>query len=402
MSFLRIKLTYSYKHEQKQQGVILMIMLILLIVGSSTFLVSAMNNVSVQNERDQKTAATLAQAKEALISYAINSENAGGATARPGNFPCPDTDAPGTSGYGDAQPSCSSGGGTTIGRLPWKTLGIPELVDANGESLWYAISDNFRKSVSIINSDTLGTLQVYDRDGTTLLTPPGSEAVAIIFAPGTAVANQQRNNDSNKKNASNYLDTALGQNNATSAGPFISTIRSDSFNDQLIIIRTRDFIPAIEKRIGKELKTIFEKYYVYNGVYPYPAPFNTCQDNTTCNSSSMICRGRFPYTASPANWGGSYSLPKTAGGSDWFVINKWYRVIYYSISSVMGCSSTLNVSGQNPTALFFMPGTPLGNITRTYPNNNLSWYLEDAANTDFNNTYVTPSANSNDQIYELP
>jgi hypothetical protein len=398
----------QYRHTQvRQRGAALLVMLVVMVMGTLTLLASSLGKAGLQIERDRVTADALAQAREALIGYALSSENAGGAAARPGNFPCPDRNAPGDMGYGDAEASCSAAGGTSIGRLPWKTLGLPELLDGEGEPLWYALSDNFRKSVSIINSDTRGTLQVYDRDGSTLLTPAGNEAVAMVFSAGSVVGNQQRNTAADKINTSNYLDTANGRNNATANGPFIAADKSGSFNDRLIIIRARDFIPAIEKRVARELKVILENYRAANGVYPYPAPFGTCSGTTNCNSSAAICRGRLPYIALPADWGGNYALPITAGASPWFIANRWYRVIYYSAganrlaTAPPGCSATLNVSGSTAAALFFMPGTPLASVTRTYPNNSLSWYLEDTENQNLDNNYVTPAPNSNDQLHLL-
>jgi hypothetical protein len=100
-------------------------------------------------------------------------------------------------------------------------------------------------------------------------------------------------------------------------------------------------------------------------------------------------------------------MPST-GVSPWFVDNLWYRVIYYSAGTNRlatvppGCSANLTVSGNLTPALFFMPGTPLGGVTRTYPNNNPSWYLEDAENQNMDDIYVTPTTNSNDQLYALP
>lgn len=393
-----------------QNGAALLVMLVIIILGSVALLLRSLNSSALQNTRDKITADALAQAKEALISYAISSENVNGGagTARPGNFPCPDTDAPGTSGYGDEQSSCSILGGTTIGRLPWKTLGLPELTDKSGEPLWYALSSNFRKSATTINSDTKATLQIYDRDGSTLLTSQGNEAVAIIFSPGAIVGTQQRNSTADKITASNYLDAANGIDNATVNGPFIMADKSDSFNDRLMIIRTRDFMPVIEKRIAKELKVIFENYLADNGVYPYPAPFSSCKSISTCGSNTNICRGRIPYNAQPVDWWGSYSLPSAPGGSSWFTNNLWYRVIYYSAgtsrlaSNPPGCNATLNVSGNSAAAMFFMPGTPLGSVARTYANNNLSWYLDDAENQNTDDNYVTPTSTSNDQLYILP
>lgn len=405
---------YNYPGTQKQRGAVLLIMLVILVVGATGMLVSSLNSATLLSERNNITAKALAQAKEALIAYAISSESTGTATARPGNFPCPDTDVPGTSNYGSEQASCSAGGGTTIGRLPWKTLGISEPRDADNEPLWYILSDNFRKIAAIINSDTQGTLQVYDKDGTTLLTPAGDEAVAIIIAPGRALGSQQRSSDSDKITASNYLDAALSKINASAIGPFIAASTTESFNDHLLILRVRDFMPAIEKRVARELKIILQAYRAANGYYPYPAPFSSCQDNGSCVSDTSICRGRFPYSANPTmpslpDWGGVYALPK-AGTSDWFVNNRWYRVIYYAVNSnqlqsppmSMGCGSQLNVSGTNNSVIFFMPGAPLGGITRSYPNNNLGWYLDDAVNTDMNNTYAMPSTTSNDLLYAIP
>lgn len=401
----KINVLQNYCHRQR--GAVLMLMLVILIMGAAAMLLSSLNSTTPRLARDKVTADALVQAKEALISYAISSENTGATTARPGNFPCPDRDAPGAIGYGDSESSCSSGGGTSVGRLPWKSLGIKELLDANGEPLWYVLSDNFRKSAGIINSDTLGTLQVYDRDGVTLLTPQGSEAVAIVFAPGNVISAQQRSTDIEKTTVSNYLDTAYGHNNASSTGSYIAADKSDLFNDRLIIIRTRDFIPAIEKRIGKELKAILENYKTANGVYPYPATYNSCKDNMTCTSNPMICRGRFPHTALPVIWSGNYIMPIT-NGSAWFKDNQWYRVIYYSVGTSSlatppaGCNPNLDISGSNKAGLFFMPGTPTGSVTRTYPNSILSWYLDDVENQNLDDIYVTPTTNSNDQLYVLP
>ena len=390
-----------------QHGAALLLMLAIMVLGMAVLWISALSASALKTAKQEITNSALAQAKEALIAYAVSSENVnGGATpARPGNFPCPDTDAPGTAGYGDANELCASG---AIGRLPWKTLGLPELLDEAGEPLWYAQSGNFRKTVTVINSDSKGTLQVYDRDGSTLLTPAGSEAVAVVFSAGVIVGNQQRNSTADKTSASNYLDSANGRNNATINGPFIAAANSDSFNDRLLVIRTRDFMPVIEKRIAQELKIILENYRADNGVYPYPAPFSTCKSLSTCTSNANLCRGRLPFTALPVDWGGSYALPSAAGGSSWFSTNLWYRVIYYSAgsnrlaSSPPGCNAALNISGNSTAALFFMPGTPLGSVVRTYANNNLSWYLDDAENQNMDDNYVTPTSNANDQLYALP
>ena len=380
-----------------------MVMLIIMVLGAATVLLSSLSSAALQINRDKINANALAQAKEALIGYAVTSENGSGTNARPGNFPCPDTDAPNTAGYGDenAVPTCVSG---AIGRLPWETLGMPELLDGEGEPLWYAISGNFRKSATRINSDSRGTLLVYDRDGGTLLTPSGSEAVAIVFAPGGIIGDQKRNTAADKTAASNYLDTANGRNNATAGGAFIAASKTSAFNDRLIIVRARDFIPAIEKRVSKEVKAMLANYFADNGFYPYPAKFDGSCTGASCNTFSDInvCRGRLPKTALPFDWQYNYSFPA------WFFTNRWYHDIYYSAganrlaTAPPGCGATLNVSGNSTAALFFMPGTPLGSMVRTYPSNNLSLYLEDAENRNMDDSYSTPAPNSNDRLHALP
>lgn len=379
-------------------------MLVILIAGATAMLLHTLNSTTLRLERDKVTADALAQAKEALISYAVSSDNSGSASARPGNFPCPDKHAPNTVNYGTESSPCSAG---DLGRVPWKTLCIAQPVDGSGESLWYALSGNFRKSASIINSDTKGTLIVYDGSGN-LLTPPGSEAVAIIFAPGNAIGTQVRNSASDQTSASNYLDIGpTSINNATVNGPFIAASSSDTFNDRLLIIRTKDFMPIVEKRVAKEIKNILTNYYSTHGAYPYPANLSVCKDSLTCTSDTTICRGRLPFVAQPVDWSGSNSLPAT-GISPWFSTNNWYLVFYYSVgtsrlaSAPSGCNPTLNVSGNSAPGLFFMPGSPLGSINRTYPNSNVSWYLEDAENQNLDDNYVTPTSISNDQLYVLP
>jgi hypothetical protein len=75
-----------------------------------------------------------------------------------------------------------------VGRLPWKTLGLPDLRDAAGERLWYAISDSLRDQ-GVVNSNSAGQLAVYDGVSGAAL---ASSVVAVIIAPGTELAGQNR------------------------------------------------------------------------------------------------------------------------------------------------------------------------------------------------------------------
>jgi len=418
--------------KQRQRGAVFIVMLVFMIMGVAAFLVSSLNSSALQIKRDAVTANALAQAKEALISRAVADPNS------PGSLPCPDIDSTGLNVANDGVADMLTGSHqcpSYIGRLPWKTLGLPDLRDGSGERLWYALSPNFRDYYpsNPINSNSVGTLLIYDNTGTNLLTPPGSEAVAIIFSPGDIVASQQRD-AANQNLVQNYLDIGPNSiNNATQGGPFISANKTTSFNDRLMIIKVSDIIPIVEMRVAKDLTTAFANYVGHYGEYPHPANFATCTSiSATCSSDTSQCIGKIP-DADLALFMPAYFTP-----------NKWFNVIYYTAGtnslsggtgsaghgssgsgragrwvggggngsggsatgSGTGCyAPTLSIAGASVNALFLMPGTPLSGITRTDMSsspNNLPSYLENAENQNLDDLYVLPSTGSNDSIHILP
>lgn len=263
-----------------QQGAALMVMMIILILGTAGFLVSSLGGISQTIQRDQKSTEALNQAKEALIAYAATQGDLAG-TPRPGDLPCPDSNNDGAS-----EGSCVAG---AIGRLPYKTLGIPQLFDSTGETLWYSISGNFRNrgiTGNDLNSDTNGTLDVYANDGTTLLTSSTDKAVAIIFAPGTILNAQQRGTVSQQNMASNYLETGLNsRNNAATNGPFIAGDSTATFNDKILYIKSSQFRPAIEKRVAGEIRNILKIFYSSWNAFPFAVNFTNPTTATYTGSS---------------------------------------------------------------------------------------------------------------------
>lgn len=305
------------KHPKstQQQGVALMVMMIILILGTAGFLVSSLGGISQTIKRDQKTTEALNQAKEALIAYAGTQGDTAG-TPRPGDLPCPDSD-----NNGFSEGTCVAG---AIGRLPYKTLGIAQLFDSQGESLWYSISGNFRNrgiTGTNLNSDTNGTLDIYANDGTTLLTSNSNKAVAVIFAPGVILNAQQRGNATQQNTASNYLETGLnGRNNATTNGPFIAGEKTDTFNDKLLHINASQLRPAIEKRVAGELRRLLEAYYASWNAFPFAAPFSN-PTTATYSGSSGTHSGLIPLdsifgpnTNEPA-WNSTPSISFSNGGT---------------------------------------------------------------------------------------
>lgn len=310
-----------------QRGQALLVLLLLLVLGAGTAFYVFVSPASSAVERDKVTAAALAQAKAALIGYAVGVNFTGGGE-RPGDLPCPDLNDSGAFG----SPNCNTQA-SRIGRLPWRSLGLPDLRDGDGERLWYAVSNNFKKDTrtscigpgdtGCLNSDTRGTITVRNNAG--LLIHDGSNpdpyipsgVIAVIFAPGavlqrlgattpqdrscsggscvatTGVCNAPPTNVA-KCNPVNYLDvvappvmtvagaTASTEDNAgfldgSNADGFINGIIKDAsgnviVNDRLITITYEDLMPLLERRVAKEAYNCAAAYgTASNGRYPWAA-----------------------------------------------------------------------------------------------------------------------------------
>jgi hypothetical protein len=346
--------------------------------------------------RGENTTLALAKAKEALLAYAITRDDPG----RPGEFPCPTTVAPTSATYGTSAAGCAT---VRIGRLPWKTLGIPEIFDSDGEPLWYAVSTNFRPAVAKINSDTLGSLTIYDVGGTSILK---SQIVAIVFSAGAPVSNQARTTAvsfcattatsiAGNICAANYLESSSGRNNATSAGPYIADRVSATFNDQIAYITTADFMPKIEDRIAVILTRTLNDYYVTNSYYPYAAKYADYTFPNGLNCVNSTYSGRLPLyiAASPhsglpctglADWqpvGNPNGLPA------WFTGNEWNSAVHYVIGKAFEKGGTkscvvagdcLTVGSDNAVqAAFILPG--IATPTQSRPSSISTNYLESTA-----------------------
>ncbi len=143
--------TCPYLHRH-QKGVALLVLLALLGITATVLIMRISASAADTTDQDRRTAEALGLAREALIARAANDATS------PGSLPCPDlvTNIVGNvpnDGVADlfAGPNCPS----YIGRLPWKTLGLPDLRDGYGERLWYVLSPNFRDNLAFvpINSD---------------------------------------------------------------------------------------------------------------------------------------------------------------------------------------------------------------------------------------------------------
>jgi len=266
--------------------------------------------------RDAVSDRALAQAREALIAYAADRNIT--AWVGPGYLPCPDLDNDGW-----AESTCGSQNGDSgqeerLGRLPWKTLGLPDLRDGHGERLWYAVSSKHKGLLNCAQSracldmspdSALGTITVRDPSGTVvhdgtstdLYAAERTGAVAVIIAPGPPLrrlgaASEQRREGLDARNPASYLDKAPdgagGEDNADFVdrndpagrsrnhngfirGPVFDGEGRLVVNDRVAAIGYRDLMPRVMRRVALEVAQCLRFYASRpenGGRYPRPTP----------------------------------------------------------------------------------------------------------------------------------
>lgn len=409
-----------------QQGAAFIVMLVILVLGASSILVSSLGSASIQIERDAKTAEALSQAREALIGFAT-SVNLTSGSARLGDLPCPDNHSPGTALEGTPSAPCS---GNAIGRLPWKTLGLPDLRDGSGERLWYAVSVKFKNSprttctssgqAGCLNSDTEGTLTVLNSDGTVIHAGNTSTgAVAVIIAPGAPLQRQgssslQDRSIAGTNTASNYLDIATIGSVTEDNANFVDSSATNGFvhgrvldsngeiivNDQLLVITEYHIIPQLEKRVVAEVKNCLVDYALNNtsglGRYPWAAPITDL--GTTYNDSTNTFFGRIPDDLSNTNtsssdnmdnqWGSACNTHTGSTSDSWWI--NWKEHVFYGVSrkfrprdsipsATISNFLTVNPSGSLAKFVVIIAGEKLSTPNQANRNTNKTnafYYLE--------------------------
>jgi len=243
----------------RQRGVVVLLVLALLIAVGSFVVVRALNE-GVRRARDEAatTGASLAAAEQALIGYATRYPDdpaITSATAGPGHLPCPDTRFDAGDVPGQADPPCAQSASTETGYLPWRTLDLPELRDADAAPLWYAVADAFRNNpAAVVNPDTRGELRLDD------CTAGARDIAALLFAPGAGLSGQDRSTASPvvRYAAANYLE---GQN-ATRGDGCYSSLTSRIANDFVRVIDRASLLRAVQKRVLADVANALQRYYV--------------------------------------------------------------------------------------------------------------------------------------------
>lgn len=344
--------------RHKQAGLALLVLVFILALLAVAYLIRSLNPVEINNDRDKKTTRALMEAKTALLNFAASRNLTPGTCTtncpRPGDLPCPDTNNDGV-----AESSCGNAVGTTgqaarLGRLPWRTLGLSDLRDGDGERLWYAVGNPYKNSTRFfpLNSDTKGTITLRDAKGAVLYDGTADGLAAVIISPGTVLvrqdAVQQVRDAVNQNSAVNYLDIALGEDNQAfndgSAngfimGPVKNGVGATILNDRVLAVTSDEMNSAMETRVLAEVRESLASYYSGPGAssYPRPAYFNDtlCFGNANilapdCGEGTLMTYGRIP--ANPATPWGATSILRGTSSNNWFQLNAWREVIYYAVS----------------------------------------------------------------------
>lgn len=373
-----------------QQGQALLALLAILGIVVSVLIYGLVSPASLTIENDRITNAALAQAKEALIGYAARDSN------RPGSLPCPDTN-----NDGSAQLFSGSFCPSEIGRLPWRTLGLPDPRDGSGERLWYAVSRDFSRNPSgapALNTDTVGQLTITGA-------APTNNVIAIVFAPGAVVGSQVRDTP-NENTVANYLE---GGNEVSGATTFTTGAVSATFNDKLLAITSDALFPVVEMRVAREVRSVLQAFYSANGFFPFANAYGDnsyrCTDDQVSDRIPRFFTDQCKVDPADPDW-------KGVAWPDWFFGNNWHQVVFYTVASKCAkpsspaCSASgglLTLSSQPPPnaniqALVIMPGRAFAGQTR--PCAIVTDCLEDPENTNADSVFVKSAitATVNDRL----
>lgn len=361
--------------QRLQRGQIILATVLLLGLALTLGLYGLMRPTKVNLENAEQTERALAQAKEALIAYAT-----GRLGNRPGELPCPDR-----TNNGQATPPNCNTTATQIGRLPWFTLGIPDLRDGSGERLWYAVSNNFKNATAVtpLNSNTPGQLTVSG-------IAPANNVIAIVFAPGAAVAGQSRT-AANMNNIAHYLE---GEN-ANSDTNFTTGPADAAFNDRLLAITPGLFFPAVEMSVARRLRQRLNTYYAITSQFPPANAFGT----TTCIAADLGLMAQNPATC------GVIGSPSVEPLSSDLTTNKWFDIFFYAVAPACrhpaincnGSGGYLTVNGIGGVrALIISPGAPIAGQAR--PCSNIADCLEAPNTTSFPTFTPNITAAVNDRL----
>lgn len=277
---------------------------------------------------NRRTEEALARAKEALLVYAsgwprrdiVNSNDPAGTLRGPGLLPCPDRNDNGHAddgGCGSASGEGMAGQAARLGRLPYLTLGLPELRDGDGNRLWYAVSSQYKSltapaglgldsgpgtisirssSGALLHDGSLSAAHLVREGGVAaVIIAPGPPLARWLDARGSARSDQVRSCAGSRCDAiaANWLDIGWfsggaednagfrDRNTAPRAanvdgfieGPIRSSSGEIMVNDRLLAITVEELQAVTMRRVADEVvRCLLQVARATGGRVPFPAP----------------------------------------------------------------------------------------------------------------------------------
>lgn len=414
---------FARRTIKKHSGFALVAFLLILVTGAAFVLLRGLNAAATQSYRDAQTASALAEAKAALIGYAVSGllnpaciDQTDIDCVRPGDLPCPDRN---NDGFAESAcgpyPPVATDSWTRLGRLPWKTLGLQDLRDGAGERLWYAISVNFKNntryncnpsdpdadSSGCLNSDAQGRITVRTANDTVIYDASNSDplarngAIAVLFAPGTVLrrgsgTDQDRTGSdvcttpfpfmTPRCDPQNYLDATLTEDNGNFYDGNTISSRTNGFiqgevfdgsgnaivNDRLLPIAYQDLMPLLEKRVVAEVLTCLRDYAVdpaNSGRSPWAVPIGGASPNYDDTTDTRF--GRVPEQLDDTESAGmTGSWPTTCNvdaGTNWWL--NWKELIFYGVADAYKPTSSAPPSCASSTCLTVNRPPPFAPLT---------------------------------------
>ncbi len=323
---------------QRQRGYVLLSMVAVIGLLTATAATSIGETALVRQLSD-KNKMVLAKAREALISRAASDAN------HPGSLPCPDaiTNIPGNNIPNDGIADLLSGTAcpSAIGRLPWRTLGLPDLRDADGERLWYLLAPAYQDSTAkIINPSTSGQIAGYECTENAPASPVWPCAaprlvspapwVAVIFAPGKLLPGQNRD-------AAHTADVLQFLESYNAAEPLkLRTAAGGAHNDRLSGITADDLFAIVQRRVAREVQSALSIYHATAttaGQTRLPVTASQCTSSTLCDAAPLAAvppataRGYLPSNDSRLN------QIMAAQNMSWFDRNHWRNTMTYTMDT---------------------------------------------------------------------
>ena len=282
-------------------------------LAAASWALNRSSSVDAHNRARKTTADAMSQAKEALIGRAASDGN------RPGSLPCPDLNNDGVAELfsGSVCPGY-------LGRLPWKTLDLPELRDGQGERLWYALAPRLRDDDSAHPINPQQALEL-SLNGTTNI-------AAIVLSPGAALSTQGTR-------PSNTAGDYLEGSNSNGDYAFVTGAATGIFNDETLAISHDDIFRAVNQRVLGEIRGPddnalgaptygLRRYYANNAMFPWADSDNDGLANPGISS------GGIPYK----------DLTMSTATLDWLTKNGWIALLGYQRTSTSSVAISLGSS----------------------------------------------------------